>query len=530
MEEDKTQQAEDEKSANVSIRKKISDAYGKLGISPIPHMYAPEGITFDFCWGYRIFIPDNSVREKYRVRVWDLDDEHLCFDGIVGCATWVQSDEHYFKRYAIEIDDGITGEKVFAHKFDLKDKTVLISFPVETVGDTLAWFASVPVFQRKHGCKVIVAMAKHMRKLLEPANPDIRFIEREEMRTVRAYAFYMEGICFDGNPSMQPYDWRLSPLHWAGANLLGIAEGGRVIEEPYVCIGTMASGGCKLWLNPDGWDNVVKFLKEAGYRVIDIDGTSCTGEGITYQKIPAGAEDWTGKGEGKELADRARLLRDCDFFIGVGSGLSWLAWAMRKPVVLISGFSLPFCEFHTPYRVINTYVCHGCFNDVRYEFNGKDCFWCPKHKNDDQHLICSLAITAAQVRNKIKEIPEYNKQIERKYRETQGLPEKDGAPLTHTVIEEVSEEGVGGGEWKISPKPVVSVFPPPTIQRDGKLAENAVQTPQDDKDDAKERTVFTIRQGEDGAQGMFIKLKEMLERDEPDDKDSADTSNTEEKR
>ena len=404
-----------------NIRQMISESYGKLGISAIPNYYAPEGITYDFCWGYRIFIPDCPVREKYRVRVFDLLDEHLCYDGVVGRATWIQSDEHYYKAYAIEITDAETKEIVFTHRFNLKDRDVLISFPINTIGDTLAWFPAVVEFQKRHDCKVHVAMAPHMRRLLEPANPQIHFIEREEMRTMRAYAFYQMGICFDGNPSMLPYDWRMTPLHWVGYNLLGLdpycfqerrplvnaTEKEREIKEPYVCIGAMASGGCKLWLNPDGWDNVVDFLKKSGYRVIDIDGRRQTGAGYAFQKIPAGAEDWTGTGEGKELSDRAALLKHCDFYIGVGSGLSWLAWAMHKSVVLISGFSQPFCEFHTPYRVINTYVCHGCFNDIRYEFDGKDCYWCPKHKGTDKQLICSTAITSRQVINTIKAIPEF---------------------------------------------------------------------------------------------------------------------------
>jgi autotransporter strand-loop-strand O-heptosyltransferase len=41
------------------------------------------------------------------------------------------------------------------------------------------------------------------------------------------------------------------------------------------------------------------------------------------------------------------LLRHASFFIGLGSGLSWLAWASGIPVVLISGFSLPNSEFYT---------------------------------------------------------------------------------------------------------------------------------------------------------------------------------------
>ena len=62
------------------------------------------------------------------------------------------------------------------------------------------------------------------------------------------------------------------------------------------------------------------------------------------------AEDFTGN---RPLQERLSLLHHADFFIGLGSGLSWLAWAADTPVVMISGFSHPSTEFHTPYRVIN---------------------------------------------------------------------------------------------------------------------------------------------------------------------------------
>lgn len=427
MPEEKEIKEDGAKPTAEEIRKSVSECYAKLGLCETPSLCAPEGITFDFCWGARVYIPDAPVRKLYRVRIWDADDHHCVFDGKVGAASWVQTTMHYYRPLLLQIDDGETGEVVFKHRMKLDGQPVLISFPVETVGDTLAWFQACEEFRMEHDCKLYVAMAPHMRKLLEPAHPDITFIERSQMRGLRPYAFYQMGVNFDGNETTQPYDWRTAPLHWHGANLLGVdakaqcdtppaihmAEGGRPIEEPYVCISSMASGGCKLWLNPVGWETVVDFLLKKGYRVIDIDGNRLVGKGIAYQRIPFNAEDWTGKGDGKELSDRARLIRHADFFIGVGSGLSWLAWCCRVPVVLISGFSLPWCEFYTPYRVYNSYVCHGCFNDVRYKFDGHDCFWCPKHKGDEQHLICSLAITPEQVISAIKRIPEYSRHVQR---------------------------------------------------------------------------------------------------------------------
>jgi autotransporter strand-loop-strand O-heptosyltransferase len=53
-----------------------------------------------------------------------------------------------------------------------------------------------------------------------------------------------------------------------------------------------------------------------------------------FYHIPHGVEDETGD---RPLQERARWLRHADFFIGLSSGLSWLAWAVGTPVVMISG-------------------------------------------------------------------------------------------------------------------------------------------------------------------------------------------------
>ena len=46
---------------------------------------------------------------------------------------------------------------------------------------------------------------------------------------------------------------------------------------------------------------------------------------------------------------------------------------------MISGFSLPYAEFYTPYRVINTLCnCTGCWNDTRIMFMKHDYMWCPR--------------------------------------------------------------------------------------------------------------------------------------------------------
>ena len=78
-------------------------------------------------------------------------------------------------------------------------------------------------------------------------------------------------------------------------------------------------------------------------------------------------------------------------------GLSWLAWALNKPVVLISGFSEPISEFNNPLRVFNPSVCNGCWNDLSVTFDPSNWNWCPRNKDFE----CSKKISFEMVKEKI---------------------------------------------------------------------------------------------------------------------------------
>ena len=166
-----------------------------------------------------------------------------------------------------------------------------------------------------------------------------------------------------------------------------------------MCIGVQASGTWKGWHYPGGWDAVVDYLKGVGYRVICIDRDYEVFDKELIMKIPEGAEDFTGN---IPLTERINLLAYAEFFIGLGSGLSWLAYAAGCPVVMIVGFTLPWFEFDTPYRVQNYLTCYGCFNDVRVDY--KDVKNCPYHKDTEQQYECSRLITSRQVISTIERV------------------------------------------------------------------------------------------------------------------------------
>jgi autotransporter strand-loop-strand O-heptosyltransferase len=84
--------------------------------------------------------------------------------------------------------------------------------------------------------------------------------------------------------------------------------------------------------------------------------------------------------------------------------LSWLAWACRVPVVMISGFTHPVNEFATPWRVINWNACNSCWHDPAFRFDPAF-LYCPRHAGSERAFECTGLITADQVIDAIARVP-----------------------------------------------------------------------------------------------------------------------------
>jgi autotransporter strand-loop-strand O-heptosyltransferase len=376
-----------------------------------PTQSGPKGIRFDFNLGCRVVLPEGD----WRICLRDLDTGNILFES-ENKGAFVNSAKRWFIRFRIEVWDH--GESVFRHDYDAEGRDVLIQFPVGTLGDTLGWFPYAVKFQQRHRCRLTCAMSALLIPLFRDAYPDITFVTHEEVRAEQFYASYCVGLFFDDTECIwQPTDFRLVGLHRTAGYILGVdptevapritfADDGPPIAEPYVCIAVQSSTQCKFWNNPNGWREVVGFLGASGYRVVCIDQKPVHGSGLVWTHIPHGAEDETGD---RPLAERARWLRHASFFVGLSSGLAWLAWAVGTPAVVISGFTHPTNEFATPYRVINWHACNSCWNDPKLRFDHKDFLWCPRHAGTPRQFECTRLITPGQVRQTIERIPGFGR-------------------------------------------------------------------------------------------------------------------------
>jgi len=387
------------------------------GAAPMPTQNGTHGIRFDFNDGCRVVLPEG----QWHLRLRDIDTGNILYETDIGAGR-INSSKRYYLRCRIEVWSGeLKGEPLFRHDYSAKDREVLVQFPVGTLGDTMGWFPYAVKFMEQHGCRLSCAMAEPLIPLFAESYPTIRFLTHDQVDPAQYYATYNMGLFFSDEACIhQPCDFRLVGLHRTAGYILGVdpteappkitvENDRRPIPEPYVCIAVQSSTHSKHWTNPTGWHEVIKFLKDAGYRVICIDQKSVHGTGLVWNHIPHGAEDQTGD---RPLLERARWLKHAEFFIGLSSGLSWLAWAAGVPVVLISGFTHPINEFNTPYRVINYHTCNSCWNDVRVRFDHKDFLWCPRHANTPRQLECTRLITADAVKDVIRRIPQFIEQHE----------------------------------------------------------------------------------------------------------------------
>jgi autotransporter strand-loop-strand O-heptosyltransferase len=375
----------------------------------LPTQRGPAGIRYDFNDGCRVTLPEGEG--NWRVRLSDIDTGNILYETRLKTGR-INSAKRYYLRARIEVwtDDKL----ILQHDYACRGREVLVQFPVGTLGDTMGWFPYAVRFQETHGCVLTCGMAEWLIPLFAPEYPHINFVPHAGIEPERFYATYSIGLFFtDDDHIHQPCDFRQVGLHRTAGYILGVdptefppriavAGGGRPIAEPYVVIAAQSTTQCKYWNNPTGWREIVQFLKDSGYRVICIDQRPVHGSGLVWNHIPWGAEDQTGD---RPLTERARWLTHAEFFIGLSSGLSWLAWAAGAPVVMISGFTHPTNEFETPYRVINYHTCNSCWNDVRVMFDHKDFLWCPRHAGTPRQFECTRLITAEAVKATIRKVP-----------------------------------------------------------------------------------------------------------------------------
>ena len=136
----------------------------------------------------------------------------------------------------------------------------------------------------------------------------------------------------------------------------------------------------------------MNYLNGQGYKVINV-----SKEDNPFRSVQ--------KLKDTSIENTINYIYHSEFFIGLSSGLSWLAWALGKHVVMISNFTESDHEFTSNCtRITNPIVCNGCWNSPMYKFNKGDWNWCPVHKGTSRQFECHTSITSEMVINQIQHL------------------------------------------------------------------------------------------------------------------------------
>ena len=349
-----------------------------------------EGVRLDFNCGLRLEI---SVG-RYHVRIGHALSEEIFFDGLLE-NTLLVSEEKYAIAWKIEIHRD--KELIFAHIFNPAEQPVLLHCSSKALGDTLAFLPYARLYRDKFRAQVCCWVDDYLKDIVKHLYPDIPQVTEP----TDTYATFFLGTWKKGFRGA-PVNGFIYPLTMMAGAITGLYDSPplataclpfpRTIHDPYICIGVQASTPRKGWHYPRGWEILTAALQQAGYRVICIDRHTITRADGYESCTPPNAEDLTGD---YTLLERAQLLAHAACFVGLSSGLAWLAHSLNCPVVMISGMSAAYYEFSTPYRVVNRLVCHDCFCDPGVDFMFDKV--CPYFHGTKRELECSKSITPAMV-------------------------------------------------------------------------------------------------------------------------------------
>jgi len=341
-------------------------------------------------------------KKNYNVKFIDQKDNKVVYESDITNNMWCKTGKQYFINYKIQVTDKENNKLVFEDVYDAKNKTVYIHFASKAIGDTLAWFPYAEEFRKKHKCKLIVSTFHN--EWFESVYPEITFV-KPGTEQFGLYAMYEVGWHYNEdeniNHNRNPLDFRKIPLQETSSDILGLnykeikpklsfEKSPSTIKGDYVCIAPHGSSHAKYWNYKGGWQAVIDHLNDKGYKVVMITQEPL-GDEWHDSKLGGTLKNVINKTGDAPLSERANDMMNAKAFIGIGSGLSWLAWGLETPVVMISGFSEAYSEFKDCKRIeAPKDKCRGCFNKVR--LNAGDWEWCPEHKDTDRHYECTTSI------------------------------------------------------------------------------------------------------------------------------------------
>ena len=347
--------------------------------------------------------------KKYNVVFKNQKTGEIPFSAVLPNNHWASVNEKYFIPWLIYIENIENGEVIFEYDLlnEIQTRKTHVYFDSNSIGDNMAWMPAVEEFRKTYGIQNLTC-ATFFNNLFEQNYSDISF---KEPNTGFDDFEIQYRIPWLEKGQFSPLDCRETSLQNVCASILGcdgmkevpakitVKEKETLLKKPYVAIGMQSTAQAKYWNNPGAWEKLTEYIQKKGYDVVFVDKHEHFGKEPHMNSNPPNAI----KRNERTLDQTIATIAGSEFFIGIGSGLSWISWALNKEVILISGFSQPFSEFETKCtRIINTDVCHGCYNRVKLD--PSNWTWCPDHEGTDRMFECTKNISVETVCNAVDNV------------------------------------------------------------------------------------------------------------------------------
>lgn len=341
--------------------------------------------TFRYRTGPDLRVQWSPNDKDYTAQFWVGDT--LKWERVICTGFWARYSEDWFQDWRCVIT--YKGKALYELKPDLR--VFGVQLDSASLGDTLSWMGQVEeMSQQRDYDKIIVRCHKDFlfdKKYYESIG--IYFIGWNENLPDNYQNCGVYQNDEDVSPrTKHPRDWRTIPLGAIAADQLGIRfqeRRPRLSKEFYkakdlkkqsVCIATESTAAAKYWNREGGWQSLVNMFRKKGWDIYYVSKEETDLRGVTHIE---------------DLIEAAQYMNAAGYFVGISSGLSWLAWALGVKVCMISGFTWDFVEFKCDVRIINHNVCSGCWSYT--VFDRGDWNWCPQHKGTEKQFECTKTIS-----------------------------------------------------------------------------------------------------------------------------------------
>lgn len=278
------------------------------------------------------------------------------------------------------------------------------------LGDTLACIAACEHYCRTYRTSIDLDVTAWLRPYLQPCYPMMNLVDIESPDLVIDYLFDMPvqaGFAFQlyGNPcSKDEFVW-----DFVDPKITTLKDRPNYSTK-YYSFSIHSTAQIKYWnagerhlqTSSPKWKELAGLMKkETGLNSVWIDKDYGFGTSPYFNELRHSP-----RLIGSDFDIVLHEIKHSEFYIGLSSGLSWVAKGLGKKTIMIAPWAEAKNEFgetnENHIRVEGRSECQHCWSRHALNFDKGNWYWCPEHEGTEREFECSASIEAMDVLAAIK--------------------------------------------------------------------------------------------------------------------------------